>query len=464
MKCASVWGQSAGRNLPAAGDPCAWRKRFLVAGGLGAVILAAAWFGCSDEVPSEPQDSQTSVLTAFYQSPESFAQGLIEIDGERIDREWGSEFTPERRFTQVRISAEDGAGNPGPPRYVSMKAVYTDTDLYLLAEWMDPQPDLLKDVFMYIGPDLTAPIIRCNHVGGRIVCDSLYRRGPEDSLLTTRWWTQFGEDDKFALAFDIGAASGRGATFPEIGCHVACHGNGATDFGPMTSGRLDLWYWLAGRTNPLRFIFDPTDPERDEPAQGIPGYLDDFYVDALAGMVPDDGTPGYWPNFDQGAGRPRHVYRRTDDPLFEPPNPAQCQNEWGGECRGNNGVAHTYLWREKYDAFFAPLGVRDTLNQAIMPDARKWQRGDLVPGYVLTYPGGSRGDVRGKAKYNADNLVWTLEVARKLNTGRTSRDDVEFNPAAGKPYYFTVAVFDASTHTHWGSEPQMLVFGPKNGR
>jgi len=452
------------RDLAAAGDPSGWRRRVLVAAGLGAVILTGFWLGCSEEVPSKPENSQTGVLTAYYQSPASFVEGIIEIDGERIDREWGSEFTPERAFTQVRMSAEDGAGDPGAPRYVSMKAVYTDTDLYLLAEWMDPGADQLKDTFVFVGPDLTAPMIRCAHVGGRIVCDSLYRRGPEDSLLTSNWWAQFGEDDKFALAFEIEPAGGRGLTFAEVGCHVACHGNGARSFGPMTAGRLDLWYWLAGRTNPLRFIFDPTDPDRDEPAQGIPGYLDDLYIDALAGVVPDEGTPGYWPNFDQGTRRPRHVYRRADDPHFEPPNPAQCHNEWGGECRTNNGVALAYLWREKYDAYFAPLGIRDTLNQAIQPDARKWQPGDVVPGYVLTYPGGSRADVRGKAKHNEDNGVWTLEIARKLNTGRSTRDDVIFDPLAGKPYYFTVAVFNASTGTHWGSEPQMLVFGPKQGR
>jgi hypothetical protein len=453
-----------GWTLPGGAGWGDWRRRILLVAGLGAVVLSGLWFGCSDKVPSEPQDSQTTVLTAFYQSPENFLEGIIEIDGERIDREWGSEFTPERGFTQVRLSAEDGAGDPGTTRYASMKAVYTDTDLYLLVEWIDPQPDQIKDTFVYLGPDLTAPMIRCVNVGGRIVCDSLYRRGPEDSLLTRNWWTQYGEDDKLAIAFEIEETSGSGSTFAEIGCHVACHGDGTQDFGPLTSGRLDLWYWLAGRTNPLRFIFDPNDPDRDEPAQGIPGYLDDLYVDAQGGILPDEGTPGYWPNFDVGVGVPRQVYRRSDDPLFEPPNPAQCQNEWGGECRPNNGVALLYLWREKYDAFYAPFGARDTLNQAIQPDPRKWQFGDLVPGYVLTYPTGSRADVRGKAKFNEDNSVWTLEIGRKLNTNRTTHDDVEFDPEAGKPYYFTVAIFDASTSTHWGSGPQMLVFGPKNGR
>jgi hypothetical protein len=445
-------------------EPGAWRGRILAATGLGIAVLAGFWFGCSQEVPSEPQDSQTSVLTAHYQSPESFLEGIIEIDGERIDREWGSEFTPERGFTQVRLSAEDGAGNPGTPRYVSMKAVYTDTDVYLLLEWVDSEANQVKNTFVYVGPDLTAPIIQCVNVGDRVVCDSLYRRGNEDSLLTTNWWAQFGEDDKLALIFEIEPAEGEGAKFSEAGCHIACHGDAALSFGPITSGRLDVWYWLAGRTNPLRFIFDPADPDRDEPAQGIPGYLDDLYIDPLAGMVPDEGTPGYWPNFDQGAGRPRHVYRRADDPLFEPPNPAQCRNEWGGECRPNNGVPLVYLWREKYDATYQSLASKDTLNEAIQPDPRKWQRGDVVPGYVLTYPTGSRADVRGKATYNGDNGVWTLEVARKLDLGRTTLDDVVFDPLAGKPYYFTVAVFDASTYTHWGSEPQMLVFGPKSSK
>ncbi len=439
------------------------RRWVALCAALGVAVGASLGFGCSEEAPPEPQDSQTSILIAHYQSPESFAEGIIELNGERLDREWGSEFTPERGFTQIRVSAADGWGDPGTPRYVSMKAVYTDTDLYLLAQWVDDAADVLKDVFVYVGPNLTAPIVRCANIGGQLVCDSLYRRGPEDSLLTRAWWAQYGDDDKFALAFAIDEATGEGGTFEDIGCHIACHGDGSATFGTLNSGRVDVWYWLAGRTNPLRYIFNPYDPDKDEPAQGIPGYLDDGYLDALAGAVPDEGTPGYWPNFDVGAGIPRHVYRRTDDDFFEPPDPTNCHNDWGGECRPNNGVPVTYLWREKYDAYYSQLGIRDTLNQTIQPDPRKWETGDLVPGYVLTYPTGSRADVRGKGNYDSDLRVWTLEIARKLDPGRSNRDDVVFDPEAGRPYYFTVAVFDASSSEHWGSEPQMLVFGPKNG-
>ncbi len=458
MKRARGWNIRARRTLDVAG------RRVLI-GLLTAAGLAGFWFGCSEESPSEPEPQQTSILIAHYQSPESFEDGIIDIDGERIDREWGSEFTPERGFQQVRMSAANGAGTPGTTRYVSLKAVYTDTHLYILAQWNDPQPDVLKDAFVFVGPDLTAPIIQCEQVGGQLVCDSLYRRGPEDSLVTSAWWAQIGDDDKFALAFEMENAAGALGSFQDVGCLALCHANGATQFGPMERGRLDLWYWLAGRTNPLRYIFDPYDPDKDEPEQGIPGYLDDLYVDELGGVTPDEGTPGYWPNFDEGEGVPRHVYRRQDDEFFEPPDPTTCRNEWGAECRTNNSVPLVYLWRENYDAFFPPLAPKDTLNETIQPDTRKWQYGDVAPGYVLTYPTGSRADVRGKGNYNEDEGVWTLEIARLLDPGRAAlRDDVVFEPESGKVYYFTIAVFDASTEEHWGSEPQMLVFGPKDDR
>ncbi len=426
---------------------------------LALVVGALLVTQCGQESVETPADTPTNTIVAYYQSPEAFAAGVIEINGERIDREWGSEFTPERPFTQVRLSAESGSGSPGPTRYMAVKAVYTDTDLYLMMQWTDPQANQLKDVFVYTGPGLRDPIIQCHEIGGVTVCDTTYRTGPQDSLQTPAWWTKVGEDDKLALAFEIEPVSSSNGTFREIGCRSLCHPGAAQPFGQADAGRVDLWYWLAGRTNPIRNLFNLAD-DPSEPAQGLPGYLDDWYINPTAGMVPDPGWPGYLSNDPYNRGWPEYVYRRNNDNFFDPEDPLTCRNRFGGECLANNGVPFTYLWREIPNDYVAAFNAADTLNQAVMPDMRPWVPGDMVPGYILTYPTDSRADVRGKGKHDEELHVWTLEVARRLNTGDPEHD-VIFAPESGKQYTFTIALYDASVRDHWGSEPQVLVFGER---
>lgn len=438
-------------------------RRTLGVGLTATALVVALWGGCAEEAPVEPDDTQTNVVIAQYQSEESFEEGVIEINGERLDPEWGSEFSANREFTHVRLSAEQGAGDPGSPRYLSMKAIYTDEHLYLLFQWRDAQPDLLKDAFIFMGPDLGSPLITCAEVGGETVCDSLYRTGAQDSLLLPNWWAMTGEDDKLAIAFEIEPSSDSRGSFADIGCQIACHGgSGSEGFGAFGQGRIDVWYWLAGRTNPIRNIFDPYDLDPDDPVQGIPGYLDDMYMDAVGGLVPDPGAAGYIPNITMTRpGTPWFVYRIEDDDFNEPVAPEECFNRFGESCRVNNGVAFNYLWRENPQTVVNEFVATDTLNEGLV-EARRWATGDICPGYILTYPEGSRADVRGKGNFDEDNRIWTLEVARELDTGhQITNDDVIFDPDSGKDYYFTISLFDASLSTHWGSEPQVLRFAPR---
>jgi hypothetical protein len=433
------------------------RVALLAAGGLAA--LAVGLGGCGEEEVSRPEDTPTNVIIARYESPADFERAIIELNGERIDLEWGGEFSANRPYTQVRLSSEEGSGSPGATQYASVKALYTDTHLYMLVQWVDPDADQLKDVFYYVGPNFSDPIITC--VGD--ACDTTRRSGPQDSLLLPVWWYQYGEDDKLAIAFQMDATSGNGASFSERGCQVACHPSGAVRFGAIDTGRLDVWYWLAGRTNPIRNLFNPND-DPDDASQGTPGYMDDWYSFPVAGLVPDQGFPGYLKNFDEGAGVPLRPYRRGDDTVDNPTGAETCHNLFNQSCVTNNGLPPAYLWREQATTYVLPFSARDTLYQGNFPaDPRRWATGDLVPGYVLTYPSDSRSDVRASGGHEDETGVWTLEIARKLNTGDMEHD-VTFEPASGRQYYFTLAIFDADVRNHWGSEPQILRFEPKEAK
>ena len=414
--------------------------------------------GCSEDMPPAPEEKSTNRLVAVYVSPEEFEENKIEINGERLDREWGSEFTPDRPYTHVRLSREHGGGDAGPPRYVSMKALYTNQHVYFLVQWADAAADVLDDVFVFVGPNLAEPIITCAEVGGHTVCDSLYRSGPQDSLMTRAWWRQAGDDDKVAIAFEMQPAYGAEGAFADVGCLAACHEAGSS-FGALTQGRLDVWYWYAGRTNPIRNLFNPYDDPEDA-KEGIPGYLDDLYLDAGAGLIPDEGVPAFQPNFLPGEGVPLYVYRQDDDEFHDSPE-EDCANDFGEPCRTNNGVPLEYLWRNDIDDDPDLLSPEDTFNETVMPDVRMWAPGDIVAGYLLTYPRDSRADVRGKANFDEDERVWTLEIARRLATSYPLQD-VAFEPDAGIEYRFTISVFDASTADHLGSEPVVLTFEPRD--
>ncbi|MDM7916607.1 MAG: ethylbenzene dehydrogenase-related protein [Candidatus Eisenbacteria bacterium] len=415
----------------------------LIVAGLGAV-------GCqkTDDL-LDPQGDSETVLHAVYRSNDDFRANPVVIDGQAIEKEWGGQAVP---YLNVRLSSDNGVGAAGPPKYVSLKAIYTDSDVFLLVRWVDDEADELKDAMMYTGPDIPSPPGGCKPV---LADERNWIRNPGGAY----------DEDQISIAFEADAAGGPLGPYEEQGCKVACHSAETPQFGRLGYGRLDIWQWLAARTNPVRDLYDPTD-NPTTPLYGIPGYLDDLLADANAGLAADPGFPSYRANFEDGSGKPLYVYRdrSPDDPFAKPADPTHCFNRFDEKCRKNNGVSMAYIWREETSVTVAPFGECDTLNLAPLPvgnEPRPWRNGDLVSGWYLTYPEGSRADVHGKAIF--DTGVWTLEIGRRLDTG-DGVHDVIFDTASGKRYVFTVAVMNNSSIEHLGSEPQMLVFDPKAGR
>jgi hypothetical protein len=434
-------------------SPAGWSVR-LWPSPLRVLLLACAGTGllamaCQKNDLLKPGSVQTNIVTAYYISSADLAANPIKMDGQALEREWGGPLDHDRPFTQIRMTAEDGSGNPGAVTYLSVKAVYTDNDLFMLVKWSDPQPDLMKDAVFYTGPDLTG------------------REGCQDVLVDDRNWTRsYGgrvwDEDKLFLAFEMQSTGDNSGSFHENGCLSACHQTQSPVFGRPGYGRLDVWEWLACRTNPSRNLFSPTD-DANSPRYGTPAYLDDYVADAVSGLVPDPGTFTWRQNWINGQVRPEYVYRPLDDPYFKPGNPSYCPNDFGEKCKVNNGLPYYYIWRERSINWnlLLPIGRCDTLNNAVLPqgqEPRAWRPGDAVGGYFYTYPEGSRADVRGKGLHTLG--IWTLEIGRELNTGDAA-NDIIFSGNPGDEVVFTAAVADNSTVTHWGSAPQILRFGPK---
>lgn len=416
--------------------------------------MALGVLSCQKDDLLKPGDLQVNVMTASYVSDEQFRQNPIELNGEVKEAEWGGPLDTDLPYHQVRVSRENGSGDPGEPAYVSMKCVYTDSNIYFLFRWTDGTADDMKDATYYIGPDLLA-----DTTGAYAGCAN------RQWLATNQVWSRTfnggraNDEDRLAIAFEMQPAGDEKGSFADQGCLSACHVDRSPAFGTINRGKLDVWQWLATRTNPVRDLFDRREPA-GFPLHGVPGYLDDMNAEPLTGLAPDPGTPSWRQNWEGNNSYPTFIYRDADD---LPYTSDQCQNEFGEKCIRNNGLPLYYIWRENPARQLLDFACQDSVNQAVLPagrEPRKWQPGDAVSGYWYTYPSLSRADVHGKGLYEPELHRWTLEVGRPLTT-QDEVNDIAFSGQPGAEIHFAISVADNSTDVHWGSESHILRFGPK---
>lgn len=211
---------------------------------------------------------------------------------------------------------------------------------------------------------------------------------PTESVMKASWtwngtaFTKSEDEDRIMLAWPIG----NNADFASKGCAAACHNTSENQdewwMGSEDSNiRYDNWHWKAARTNPVGYsddqwwnvLADPADPgsSRRGDAKDSGGYSDN---------VTEDGSG---PLFMSGTG--------TDVPFI-----------FAGE---------------EVDIDTATLAV-----------------GDVIPGFVISQPVGSRGDIEANGVWA--NGVWVVVQRRLLNTGHD--DDALFTPGKLMPFGLSV--------------------------
>ncbi len=141
---------------------------------------------------------------------------------------------------------------------VTLKAVYSASDVYMLLEWADETMSIDKKMWSLDGSE----------------------------------WSQTGNEDRFAILWNIDDSI---AQFNTAGCTVVCHTkmstNSAAEFG-------DMWHWKAARSNPV-------------------GYVDDKYLNNTGdaddgGRHGDGGDSTYSDNKDEdGNGAPDYAWAST---------------------------------------------------------------------------------------------------------------------------------------------------------
>jgi len=175
--------------------------------------------------------------------------------------------------------------------------------------------------------------------------------------------------------------------FEKEGCLVACHMAVSAAKYLESPGMGDTWHWKAARSNPA-------------------GYCDDKYINHIR-EGGDGGRHGDFVKSEKGTQS--NVNAAGDGPMFMP-DPKIARPD------------PRFLFKE---------------NAIPIPPGASWPAGTRIPGYVLSRPDGSRGDVSAKGRW--EDGFWTVEFRRALVTGH--RDDVAFDDLK-KTYLFALAASD----------------------
>ena len=360
--------------------------------------------------------------------------------------------------------------NPG----LKLRAAYDDVNLYILAEWTDPQINMSFRNWYFNGPG-----------------------DPLKSSETSNGWTSQRNSDGLALAFEINPASGPAGSFATVGCAASCHSSGINSNMKPDIGKVDLWNWSLARSG-LGYAQDMVsikDSLSDD--AGIKSYVRNsisssnrsgpaFEWDGTDQNItlPDGKTATLSPSFYllEDHKTPFAGDVSAGDQLFHKnTTPGECYS-----CHGNkgNGIGEsgegavlnipfmntksrsTLLYN--MDRVEAMTNYWSGMNASERENIVAYVRGlSGVPGYFLKTPSGSTADItvltnvtpintRNASQFSPLEKIYQVLLIRKLKTNNA--DDIQFDIASNTSYKFGVAVMNNDTRNHIGSKIETLNF------
>ncbi len=339
-------------------------------------------------VASDLRTSAADPFTAYESSSE------LTVDGVADETAWGS-------ATALAVTT---SGGTLLNTEVTLKAVYTATNIYMYATWAD-------DTF-------SASRGRYNVSG--YVYDQTLAAG--------------GSEDRIAFMWEIGTVTG----FSSNGCDVMCHD--LTTPVDLPSGEVaDMWHIKAARGGGRishagsGFVVDASTYELTAGTVSLHGYADDKHVDD-GGRTNDAGNGPYFDNVENG-----HALwiEKSPSTWIDAMIITETEIAAGETINITAGIAGS--WENLTDAVDAYVAL----------DAN-------VPRHILRTPTLSHGDIEVAIKWV--NGVYTLETKRALDTGNA--DDVAFDPTGTDTYFFSVALFDNEGQETDGPKEHSTYKGP----
>lgn len=362
------------------------------------------------------------------------------------------------------------SGNPG----LKLRAAYDDVNLYILAEWTDPQINMSFKNWYFNGPG-----------------------DPLKSSETSNGWTSQRNSDGLALAFEIEPASGPAGSFATVGCAASCHSSGINSNMRPDAGKVDLWNWSLARSG-MGYALDMVsikDSLSDD--AGTKTYVRNSVGSSnRAGPAFEwDGTSQNITTSDEQTVTLNPAFYLLEDHkmpfignvaegdlLYHRAfTPGECYS-----CHGNNGNGIGYSG----DGAVLNIPFMNTKSRATlkynmdrveaMPNY--WsgfdsiQRENIiayvrslagVPGYYLRKPTGSNADIsvltnvtpvniRNASQFSPLEKRYQVLLIRKLKTNNT--DDVQFDLSASTSYKFGIAIMNNDSRNHIGSKIETLNF------
>ncbi len=279
---------------------------------------------------------------------------------------------------------------------VTLKALYTDTDLYVLV----------------VVPDATASFTR-----GAWTWDG------------AQWATVQGQsEDRLAIMWSMGTPN-----FETQGCMTKCHpganAEGGEDDAWLETGTADMWHMKAARFLPAGSITQQGDLTIDDATHAVTGgtvVFSGWTDDKWTGQWSADNAPdgGRYPDAGKGAETRNRNADKTGPQYIEtaPTDFLDAMTLYQAEIDSGEAVEVSTLPVEQIQAAWDAYAALKA----------------AVPERILRTPEGSRADVQQTATWK-DGL-WTLEYQRALDTGHPEDDVIFSDPSL--PYHFGVAWMD----------------------
>lgn len=203
------------------------------------VAAFLVWTGCvekKEESPSQKQGANSQQASATVDVVATKVTTAPTLDGKGEEEVWNA-------AQQYEIPLTGYSGDQ-----ISMKVVYTDTDIFFLVSWSDYSHS-----------------IRQEGSWGRVHVGGEFGKAPTEAK---ERWERFGAEDMLSIIWNLDSSDFEAEDFPQK-AHLA---------GFKTSqGKMDRWLWKAGTTDPVHLLLDQ-------------------YIDQK-GIHDDSGTSFLVPNF-----------------------------------------------------------------------------------------------------------------------------------------------------------------------
>jgi hypothetical protein len=331
------------------------------------------------------------------------------IDGS-VDAMWDNALKLNTATEVPNLENGVFAGYEGDRNEVTLRSMYDDENIYFLAEWSDAAESFNRQTW-YFDP-----------------AEKLWKQEDRVPLFNAEgvMTRQAFYEDKFAFLFNVDNSVENWNTQT---CYASCHtglseADGFARHYTQPGESIDMWHWKGVRNN----VNNQADDQ----------YQNDTYPNGRHGDDKDSG--GYSNNVQEMV-----VIGTTDTvkiPKYFIPNSTYYY--WITQIEIDGGSAELITSVDVNGVLGYDGGTIDPATDLEFQREGSTTGAKCIPS-VYTEPFvGSRGDIEARGEFMGSG--WVLEIKRKLNTGDTAAQDVDFSSL--EELAFGIATFDNAGIAH----------------